>query len=289
MAKLRLPFRISLLLALLASAQPAPAAIFGKDDRIVVASGLDRSFAPIGRVIGRAGAGTGFLVSACHVLTVKHVFSDQHSAVGQRVEFRAAAGATGKSRRSILRSGGTVVADGAFDGTRDWQDWAGGRSADWMLVRLDSCLGKRLGTVELSPFEPEQTAAIVSAEIAAAGFPADRADADALVVDPSCRIRAWNAREWLHDCSTLPGNSGSPIFIESRSGGQRRLRVIAMVTAGWHWREPTAYSFAHSNRATKIAYLLPIIRRAAAEDMRRSADAVAVIEHNVESSRRRIG
>ena len=127
-----------------------------------------------------------------------------------------------------------------------------------MLIRLDHCLGRSLGFVELGSGQAFAFDA-ADAPVRSAGFPTDRRAPDTLVLDPSCRIRGGNFREWMHDCAALPGNSGSPLFQEVRSGGRVRLRVVAMVTCGEHGGAARAYDAASANRATKIAYILPAI------------------------------
>jgi V8-like Glu-specific endopeptidase len=254
-ATLRFWSRFICLAALAATAGTARAAIFSGDDRVAVRPQARSPYAPIGRVIGERMAGTGFLVSKCDVLTVQHAFSESRPAVGQVMTFRATQIHSG---RSPPTSRGTVVASGNFDVAPQAGDWSEGRSKDWMLIRLDTCLGKSLGYVELGgdrwiDFNGP------GALLRSAGYPFDRASPDTLVLDPSCRLRGANFREWMHDCAALPGNSGSPLFQEIRSRGRVRLRVVAMITCGEHTGQARPYDPAHANRATKVAYILPAI------------------------------
>lgn len=237
----------------MATTVTARAAIFDEDDRVPVGPQSRSPYAPIGRVVGDRMTGTGFLVSKCHVLTAQHAFSESRPAVGQIMTFRAALTRPG---RSPATSRGTVVASGNFNVVVQAKDWSQGRSKDWMLIRLDKCLGKSLGYVELSTdrFLNFDNA---GAPFRSAGFPSDRASPDTLILDPSCRIRGANFREWMHDCAALPGNSGSPIFQEVRSGGRVWLRVVAMITCGEHTGQARPYDPVHANRATKMGYILP--------------------------------
>lgn len=234
---------------------PSQAAIFGGDDRISFSPRSGSLYAPIGRLIGDGRTGTGFLVGDCHVLTAEHNYSSRPAKLGEAVVFQAVHARFG---RAAPASRGTIVASGRDAVEPRAGDWTEGRSRDWMLVRLDQCLGKRLGVVDLHAglsFRFDGA----DAPVRSAGFPSDRRAADAVVLDPSCRIRSGNYREWLHDCAALPGNSGSPIFQEVRVGGRIRLRVIAMVTSGEHGAQPRFYDHAAANRATKMAYILPRI------------------------------
>lgn len=243
-----------LALAVGLAAGAARAAVFDGDDRISFSRRSGNLYAPIGRILGDGRAGTGFLVGQCHVLTAQHNFSNRAPADGEAVIFQAVHARLG---RSPPASRGTIVASGNFETSRQAVDWSEGRSRDWMLVRLDHCLGKVLGFVDLVDQAFRFDGA--DAPVRSAGFPIDRRSADALVLDPSCRIRSGNFREWLHDCAALPGNSGGPIFQELRSGGRVRLRVVAMVTSGEPGGQPRFYANATANRATKIAYILPLI------------------------------
>lgn len=257
MKKLRFRSQTFWLASVLAMVSPANAAIFNKDDRISIAQVSDSDYAPIGRVIGDSLAGTGFLVSECHVLTVQHAFSKDRPAVGQRMTFIAG---RGRSVDTAQSSGGLIVASGILNLASQAESGAEGRSRDWILIQLDLCLGKSLGFVEISVDE-KFNFDIVSAPVRSAGFPADRPSAEILILDPECRIHGSSSREMLHDCAALPGNSGSPIFREVSTAGGVKLRVIAMVTCGEHDSRPSAYNAIRPNRATKMAYILPAIKR----------------------------
>ena len=251
MARLRFCSRTLWLAALAATSVTSRAAIVDRDDRVEVRGTSASLYAPIGRVIGDRRAGTGFLVAECHVLTAQHNFSARGPAVGHAITFQAMDGHSSR---------GTIIASGELDVARQPKDWSEGRSRDWMLIRLDVCLGRSLGFVELAA---DQDFAFSEADrpVRSAGFPSGRRSPDTMMLDPSCRIRGGNFREWMNDCAALPGDSGSPIFQEVRSGGGLRLRVVAMVTCGEHGGRAGAYDSATANRATKMAYILPSIAR----------------------------
>ena len=256
-ATLRFCSRTLWLAALAATAPAARAAIIDGDDRVAVARNQGSAYAAIGRVIGGGRAGTGFLVGECHVLTAQHNAGDGPSPVGQAMIFRASGAGHARSPPS---SRGIIVASGDFDFARRPGNWSEGRSRDWILIRLDRCLGQSLGFVALG-VDQEFRFDQADAPVQSAGFPSDRRSPDTLVLDPSCRIRGGNYREWMHDCAALPGNSGSPLFQAFRSGGRVRLRVVAMVTSGEHSGAARPYDNATANRATKIAYIIPAIAR----------------------------
>ena len=123
-------------------------ATFDRDDRVAVTRpGAD--FLPIGMVKGGKGVAytTGFLVGDCHVLTVKHAAGRVARVAGRRMTFRLPfAGRDGASA-------GHVVAAGDLDLVADPDRLD--RSEDWLLLRLDRCLGTRFGSLALAdPLEP---------------------------------------------------------------------------------------------------------------------------------------
>jgi len=233
----------------------AHAAIFDKDDRVRVAAIPGSALASIGKIRWKKRKATAFLVSKCHVLTVKHVYSDSKSALDRRMTFTV----TLQTGREVS-SGGVVVASGEFDITAQRANPSLGRGRDWMLVRLDQCLGETFGYLELAK-EDRRVAELASAPpLRSAGFPG-RAWEPWPLLDPSCRIRGETEEEWLNDCASLPGNSGSPIFQQVRVDGQDRFLVMGMQTSAWDWRSPRPFGFGYSNVATKSGYLAAKIGR----------------------------
>lgn len=228
------------------------AAIFQADDRVKVAPQEGDPLAVIGRVTGPAHSGTGFLVSECLVLTVQHIVDDDP--VGRQLRFRVKL-QNGESRTSWA----TVLAAGNFDENRESVTWATGRSKDWMLLRLHKCLGRTLGFAELDPGN-DLTAAGIEERVRSAGFPIDRRSRGVLIMDPSCRLRNASTFEWFHDCATLQGNSGSPIFRIVEVHGRKRLRVVGLTTSGGHGRAVVNYDLGNANRATRMSYLTVMLR-----------------------------
>jgi len=201
------------------------ALVFGSDHRVTVPSDRKSIFAPIGIVYGTPEAryATAFLVGDCHALTVQHVFGASRSALGRRAIFAAAVSGPFKAWRT---SRATVVAEGGLD-RRGVGSNGFDRSADWTLLRLDKCLGRTFGSVRLTSDVPAS-----DEPVQMAGYPSDKALSEGLVVDPDCHVRQ---RRWgmlLHDCATLPGNSGSPLYRIVSEGSRKTLEVFAMDEAG---------------------------------------------------------
>lgn len=240
------------LFAVLLAAAHATASIFGEDDRLSVAANSPGPYSPIGRVYGAGGSATGFLVSACHALTVQHVIG---GGVGSRLHFKAV---TANERHTRSTSAATVVMTGDFDDRQLASQPLQGRDRDWALLRLDHCLGRHLGFVELASEKFE--AYLFGRPLKSAGFPNDRPGLDTLVLDPECHIRGGNPRDAWHDCAALPGNSGAPLFEEIHTKDGIRLRVVAMVTSGNHGARPLRYQHGLANRATLANVLLRAIQ-----------------------------
>lgn len=193
----------------------ASSSVFDVDDRHVIAAPEVKYF-PVGIVLSGnvvRGYSTGFLVSNCHVLTVRHAVR-ANQAKGQVVDFRAL------TPSRIVTSKGIVVAEGGFKERLKGSEKGQARFKDWALIRLNECLGRELGFLTLSVDKPR-----INTELQLVGFPSDR-PRSRKTIDPSCRIRATLGRQFLHDCATDRGSSGSPI-IDARTN-----QVVAMHSAG---------------------------------------------------------
>jgi hypothetical protein len=148
-----------------------------------------------------------------------------------------------------------VVAEGAHDLLNDWRGAA--RQGDWMLIRLDRCLGRAAATVRLSPAPigwPSDPPMMQSA-----GFPVQRAWKDGITRDPSCQIRMVQAGMVRNDCAALPGDSGSPLFALEGQGEQRRLIVYAMQATADHWPGVQPWQANRANMAIATAAIVPQI------------------------------
>jgi V8-like Glu-specific endopeptidase len=212
---------------------PSLALVFGPDHRRVVRTDPGSLFAPLGIVYGMPEVGyvTAFLIDDCYALTVQHAFGTARSAVGRQVVF--AAGVRGPAKSWRL-SRAVVVADGRLEQAERHEAY-GVRRADWAVLRLEKCLGRKFGYARLNPELPRPDEAI-----GMAGYPIDKPLSDGLVLDPSCHIRGSQAGVLLHDCAALPGNSGSPLFRVGFEGGHESLEVFAMDAAGHSFNGPGA-------------------------------------------------
>lgn len=237
------------MLALAVPVSPTAAAVFGVDDREIVARDRTES-AGIAMVSESATSayGTAFLVSRCHALSARHVVHHV-GAVGQRLMLRFAPWQRSNAGNS---SGATVIAAGGVAAT------AGDVSQDWILLRLDRCLGATVGYVALSrdPLRIPVSGAIMPAMVGI-GFPADRATARRPVIDPHCRVRMIASTGLLHDCATMPGNSGGPLM--AWSAARRRYEAYAINVTGVGDHDPRAFDQMAANGAVATAPIVAIL------------------------------
>jgi lipoprotein NlpI/V8-like Glu-specific endopeptidase len=236
-------------LATLVPIKSASAVAFGEDDRHTVARTKGTEGAAIGLVFyqapdGQFAAGTGFLVSPCHVLTAYHV-----AAGGEKVDettrstFYVGDGKVGPDFPDLARFADSAIARPVAWGRyvrlseqtnllvraqaverNGWEDWT--------LLQLDKCLGGApysYGYLKLAPVSTREImrggASIPARSV---GLPGDKS-AKSLWEDPTCRlIGQIYASGWQHDCITIPGNSGGPILIKDPATGEQRVVAITV-------------------------------------------------------------
>jgi len=229
--------------------RPAAAVAFGTDDRQPLARLKGTEGGAIGLVFyqaanGQFAAGTGFLVSPCHVLTAYHV-----AAGGERVDetsastFYVGEGTIGPDFPDLNRfaesSAAHPVLWGRYVRVADnsnllvraqsverngWEDWA--------LLELDKCFGAKpysYGYLKLAPVTTrELMTGGASLAARSVGLPGDKS-AQSLWEDPTCRlIGQIYASGWQHDCITIPGNSGGPILVRDPATGEQRVAAITV-------------------------------------------------------------
>ncbi len=229
--------------------KPAAAVAFGADDRHAITRAKGTEGGAIGLVFyqgpdGQFAAGTGFLVSPCHVLTAYHVAAGGEEVTEAATStFYVGDGKIGPDFPDLDRFAESAVARPVAWGSyvrlsedsnlleraqsverNGWEDWA--------LLRLDTCFGGAPYSYGYLKLAPVTTREIMrgGAHLPArsVGLPGDKS-AKSLWEDPTCRfIGQIYASGWQHDCMTIPGNSGGPILIEDPATGEQRVAAITV-------------------------------------------------------------
>ena len=230
----RLPVLGAVILALfaaVAAVHNASAAGFGADDRVARVREKGTLYGAIGLMVHSNGfeseAGTAFLVSPCHVMTAYHVVAGK----GKIGTSDTATFYVGEGDEGPAYNGGRRYAESSVAHPVVWGNFIDGESDnitqrvkaaqsngwnDWVLLKLDRCLGDPASGWGYLKFDPVATRDLTRAGetplAMAVGLPKDK-DEESLTEDPSCRmVGQMYESGWQHDCFTLPGNSGGPIL-----------------------------------------------------------------------------
>lgn len=240
---------------------PVHSAIFDRDDREYVSVAQDSPYSPIGIVVSfnvmkvhPFRSSTGFLVDNCNVLTTQSVlaYNYKKKPVGRRLKFQ-----TGIGTLHPQTTKGTVVAVGGGERlqTSEKQAEVGGR--DWLLLRLDRCVGESLGhvTLETGPFSLSEFRNLRSV-----GFPRRRGKKNGATMDPSCNVIGSRGTVWLNDCALIGGEAGDPIFRLAASGSKPHMVVYAMQSVGYvRGEQPIHLIDWYENQAVPMSLVAPQI------------------------------
>lgn len=229
--------------------------IFGSDDRLYVTTARGSPFSPVGfvsRGLLVEHFGTGTLIDQCDVLTSQHIFDLGASPIGKRVNFTAGVGTVDQAS-----SRGTVVLSGGREGYQSANEQYEAVAHDWVLVRLDTCLGAIFGYAKLRAW-PRGADAL--AHLRSIGYPMDRDRHAGATLDPSCKVSGVYVFVWLNNCATLPGSSGGPLFRLSASDHGAVMEIYAIQTAGFAKGSDPILWTGNANQATPVAMILPFLQ-----------------------------
>jgi len=243
------------------SAVPAAghSAIFDRDDREYASAARGSPYAPIGIVLRHVitrfhpySVATGFLVDDCHVLATQAVMNGKKSPLGSHLRFRSGLGTP------YYRStrGRIVAFGGQTDRIRATESQMEGGARDWILLRLDQCVGKTLGHVALKsgPFSPYEFR-----DLKSGSYPRDRGKTNGVSVDPSCMVVRTRGPMWVNDCALARGDAGAPIFRIANTGTTRQMVVYAMQSAGHSTKSPVHVGMGYENQAIPMSVIAPQI------------------------------
>lgn len=229
----------------------AIASIFDHDDRATLGSD-DTRLDPVGIVSAIKGGpfGTAFLIDACYALTARHLIHHPDP-IGRQVVLRFVPWR--QSTRLNTTSAIVVIAGGHPTAVGDL-------SQDWVLLRLNRCLGRVLGHFALSsvPVKIQPAVPTITPYLVAIGFSNDRSLARRPTIDTICRVRLITSFGLLHDCATLPGNSGGPLMAWNKDRGT--YEVFAINVAGEHDPVPRPFDLRSANVAVSVQDILPALK-----------------------------
>ncbi len=235
MARSRRALRPLLLTLALAASSPAPGAADGDLQPLAPDSPLARRLGALGEVIARDrqhvfSMGTGFLITACHVLTAAHVLGNSEADIktGLRVGF-VPSSSDPESRFFDREVFGSVVATGGrfldespgatFDVDRVARDWA--------LIELD----RPIADIEPLKLLYPPTLLSVEARLLSVGYPA-MPHMSSLYADTHCTLVPGHQgpnladKVLILDCAVRQGMSGGPLLID---GGDRPIAAGILV------------------------------------------------------------
>lgn len=194
---------------------------------------IGRLFRPNGSSCSASLIGANLVLTAAHC--VVHKDSPQVMLGNYRFE-------VGYRRGRSLASAGVIR---IWPGTKNYHD----TDNDWAVLELDARLGDRFGWLGVHNLNAFGLVALGrSYHIYQAGYDTDFQNMEVPYWQVGCTFPAAvpNREHVMHDCSTMPGSSGSAIFMWDHVKNQ--FYVVAVHVAGWP-RKGVPFSYENANLA----------------------------------------
>lgn len=244
-------------IALLLGCIDAPAKVFYEDDQYAAPRNRGDQYASIGFLAYYKAQmrASGVLVDACHVLSAQHLVSESGSVPkGTQVSFFVGMGNVRGFEKEVA---GTVVKFGGYNKKKKHHGAEATKEKDWILIRLNECVGNDFGYVRLAAVNPQRVIDL-DEPLSGGGYPVNKDTSSGAWIDPTCNIHAYTPTVWLDDCANSGGVSGGPIFLRDRRDGSK-LIVVAMHTKGDEGFSKT-WDVEGSNEAVSMRSILPFIQ-----------------------------